>query len=161
MIELAMQILLCLFIAALLGGIIGYILGKISKCDKDTPLVSKTKTPLYDYDEEEYEKDMTIHKEEFATLPDATIKKDVTKGIKPIAYPLPKNGEADDLKKIQGIGIKVENALYEVGVFHYTQIADWTKDNTEWVDDYLSTEGRVKRESWISQAKELSLNTNI
>jgi len=160
MIELAMQILLCLFIAALLGGIIGYILGKISKCDKDT-LVSNTKTSLYDYDEEMSDKEATLHKEEFAILPDATIKKNVTKGIKPIAYPLPKNGEADDLKKIQGIGIKVENALYEVGVFHYTQIADWTKDNIEWVDDYLSTDGRVKRESWISQAKELSLNTNI
>jgi predicted flap endonuclease-1-like 5' DNA nuclease len=159
MIELAMQILLCLFIAALLGGIIGYILGRISKCDKDTPVLEKRKT-LYDYDEQMHEKDLTIHKEEFATLPDATIKKSIKKGIKPIAYPLPKNGEADDLKKIQGIGIKVENALYEIGVFHYSQISDWTKDNIDWVEDYLSTDGRVRRENWIAQAKELALNTN-
>jgi NADH-quinone oxidoreductase subunit E len=154
MIELAMKILICLLISAIIGGIIGYILGKISRCENEE--TKENKALLYDYDEVQNQNE-SIHKEVFASIPDATIKKDVKKGIKPIAYPLPKNGVADDLKRIQGIGIKVENALYEIGVFHYSQIADWTKDNIEWVDEYLSYEGRVVREGWIEQAKELAL----
>jgi predicted flap endonuclease-1-like 5' DNA nuclease len=160
MIEIAMKMLLCLIIAALLGAIIGYIFGRIQKCDR---LEKKEKNPLYDFDEIQSQSDNpneSKYIEVPVTMPDAIIKGKSKKGIKPISYPAPKNGRADDLKKIQGIGIKVENALYEVGIYHYSQIANWSNDNIEWIENYLNAPGRVKRENWIFQAKALTLNFN-
>ena len=151
MLEIAMQMLFCLLIAALLGGIIGYLLGRIGKCDDNN---QKKKRPLYDYDQEQQQQHAP-HKEVFATIPDATIKRD-EKGIKPIALSSPNSGEADDLKEISGIGLKIENALYELGIFHFSQIAEWSQDNVTWIETYLATKGRIKREEWIEQAKELS-----
>ncbi len=160
MIELALKMLLCLIVAALLGAIIGYILGRISKCDKDC--IEVKNIPLYDYDELEQQKNKKkSYKEVPVSIPDAVIKPTSSKGIKPIAYPVPRNGVKDDLKKIQGIGINVENALFDIGVFHYSQIADWTNENIEWVENYLENEGRVRRENWIFQAKTLMLNTQL
>ncbi len=55
LIQLAMQIIFCLLIAALLGAIIGYLFGKMNKCDKDDydlDLSNKRKE-LNDYDTEE------------------------------------------------------------------------------------------------------------
>jgi len=156
MIEIAMKMLLCLLIAALLGAIIGYILGRIRKCDR---LEKKEQKPLYDFDQIESETNTpeSKYREVPVTIPDAIIRGKSKKGIKPISYPAPKNGVADDLKKIQGIGIKVENALYETGIFHYSQIANWSNDNIEWVENYLNAHGRIKRENWIFQAKALTL----
>ena len=156
MIALAMQILFCLLIAALLGGIIGYILGRISRCEQTN--IPK-KATLYDYDEIEQQQS-TPHKESFAHIPDATIKKSQV-GIKPITLAAPKDGEADDLKKISGIGIKIENGLYELGIYHFWQIAQWSKDNIIWIEDYFSHKGRIAREEWIEQAKQLSIGHDI
>ncbi len=154
MIELATKIFLCLLIAALFGAIIGYILGRIVKCDKNN---QKEPRPLYDYDELHMDNHETapLHKEVPVSIPDAIIKPKTKHGIRPISYPAPKNNKADDLKKIQGIGIKVENALYEIGIYHYSQIADWSNENIEWIEEYLGSKGRVKRENWIFQAKAL------
>ncbi len=150
MIEIAMKMLFCLLIAAVLGGIIGYLLGRISKCESD---LKDRKRPLYDYDQEEQLRD-TPHQEVFATIPDATIKKS-DKGIKPITLAAPIEGKADDLKQISGIGIKVENTLYELGIFHFSQIAEWTKENVRWIENFFDAKGRVEREAWIEQAKHL------
>ncbi len=151
-----MQMLFCLLIAAFLGGIIGYMFGRIFKCDKE----EKEKiAPLYDYDQEQ-QLHATPHKETFAHIPDAVIKK-TEKGIKPISLATPKDGTADDLKKISGIGLKVENALYELGVFHFSQLAEWSHDNVTWIEEYLSFKGRVAREEWIEQAKYLIIKDNL
>ena len=161
MIEIAAKILICLIISALLGAIIGYILGRIQKCEKmkkTKKVKRKRKKDLFDYDQIQSSSQDLLHKEVSVNRPDAIIKPKISKGIKPIAYPVPKNGVADDLKKIQGIGIKVENALYEIGIFHYSQIAQWSNENIKWIEDYLDSEGRVKRENWIFQAKALMIN---
>ena len=75
---------------------------------------------------------------------------------RPIALDAPKGGEKDDLKRISGVGPKIEGILNELGVFHFGQIAEWTRDNVEWVDSYLSFKGRIDRENWIEQAKLLA-----
>jgi len=155
MIEIAMQMLFCLLVAAILGGIIGYILGRISKCDVD----ETRKVPLYDYDEIQ-QNSTTPHQEVFASIPDATIKKQ-EKGIKPITLSTPREGVADDLKKIEGIGLKIENGLYELGIFHYTQIAEWSADNITWIDTHFAHQGRIAREEWIAQAQRLSEGGDI
>lgn len=71
---------------------------------------------------------------------------------KPAALLRPRRGKADDLKAIKGIGPKIEASLNNLGVYHFDQIAAWTKLNTEWVDGQLAFKGRIAREQWIEQA---------
>lgn len=74
---------------------------------------------------------------------------------KPVSMEKPE-GNADDLKKISGIGPKIEQTLHELGIFHYQQIADFTNDNIDWVDNHLNFKGRIQRDNWVEQAKELA-----
>ena len=66
------------------------------------------------------------------------------------------DGGADDLKRINGIGPKIEQSLNGLGVFHFDQIAAWTDETAAWVDGHLRFKGRVRREDWIGQAKALA-----
>ncbi len=76
-------------------------------------------------------------------------------GSKPRLLKKARGGVADDLKKINGIGAKIETLLNELGVFHYDQIAAWDEAAIAWVDERLAFHGRVEREDWVGQAKEL------
>lgn len=67
-----------------------------------------------------------------------------------------RKGGADDLKRISGVGPKIEATLHELGVFHFDQIADWKKKEIDWVDEQLSFKGRIQREKWVAQAKKLA-----
>ena len=67
----------------------------------------------------------------------------------------PRDGKADDLKKISGVGPKLEEKLHANGIFHYDQIAAWTADEIAYVDDQLSFKGRIERDNWIQQATDL------
>ena len=64
-------------------------------------------------------------------------------------------GEADDLKKISGVGPKLEEKLNGLGIFHYWQVAGFTKDDIAKVDDELNFKGRIERDDWVGQAKTL------
>jgi len=68
----------------------------------------------------------------------------------------PRDGGRDDLKLIAGVGPKLEETLNELGVFHFDQIAAWTSNEINWVDDYLQFPGRIVRDNWIEQAKALA-----
>ena len=65
-------------------------------------------------------------------------------------------GTADNLKKISGVGPKLEGTLNSLGVFHFWQIAAFTPDDVTRVDQYLRFTGRIGRERWIEQAKILA-----
>jgi NADH-quinone oxidoreductase subunit E len=65
-------------------------------------------------------------------------------------------GDRDDLKRIKGVGPKIEGILNGLGIYHFSQIADWTRDNVEWVDGYLKFKGRIDRDDWISQARQFA-----
>lgn len=64
-------------------------------------------------------------------------------------------GGGDDLKKIGGVGPKIEAALKEIGVYTFAQIADWGVAEAAWIDEKFAFPGRVQREQWIEQAKSL------
>jgi predicted flap endonuclease-1-like 5' DNA nuclease len=68
----------------------------------------------------------------------------------------PRGGKADNLQKISGVGPKNEKVLHNLGFFHFDQIAAWTAEQIEWVDDHLKFNGRIKREEWIKQSKLLA-----
>ncbi len=63
-----------------------------------------------------------------------------------------RDGGPDDLKKISGVGPKLEGTLHEIGVFHFDQIAAWGPAEIAFMDDRLSFKGRIERDNWIEQA---------
>ena len=76
---------------------------------------------------------------------------------RPKAMEVPRGGAADDLKRISGVGPKLEALLHTLGVYHFDQIAAWSEAEIAWVDENLEGfKGRVTRDEWVRQAKELS-----
>lgn len=66
-------------------------------------------------------------------------------------------GEPDDLKKIKGVGNKLEGLLNSLGVSRFDQIAAWDEREIAEVDQYLENfRGRIKRDDWVAQAKILA-----
>ena len=64
--------------------------------------------------------------------------------------------KADDLKKIKGIGPKIEGELNALGVYTFEQISKFTEANLAWADANLSTiKAAPWRENWTEQAKAL------
>lgn len=61
-------------------------------------------------------------------------------------------GGADDLKRISGVGPKLEGVLNDLGFYHFDQIAAWGPAEVAWVDARLKFKGRIERDDWISQA---------
>ncbi len=64
--------------------------------------------------------------------------------------------EPDDLKKISGVGPALEKKLHGLGVTTFEQVANFTAEDIEKVDDALSFKGRIERDDWIAQAKALA-----
>lgn len=75
-------------------------------------------------------------------------------GTKPQALKSARDGKADDLKKIEGIGPALEKLCHELGIFHFDQIAHWGEPEVTWMDGNLKGfKGRVTRDKWVAQAK--------
>lgn len=78
-------------------------------------------------------------------------------GVKPTTLTAPRAGGADDLKKIKGVGPKMEKLCNSLGFWHFDQLANWTADEVAWVDANLEGfSGRVSRDNWVEQAKLLA-----
>jgi predicted flap endonuclease-1-like 5' DNA nuclease len=65
-------------------------------------------------------------------------------------------GDADDLKRIRGIGVLIEKRLNAMGIQQYDQIANWTSGDIDRVSRMLEFKGRIERESWVEQARILA-----
>ena len=100
--------------------------------------------------------------------PKPAVKSEPKAPAKPVAAPLansggvsnalaaPRNGKADDLIKIKGIGPVNQRKLNEHGIYHFDQIGAWKKADIKAAEVYLAFDGRIAREDWMSQAKELA-----
>jgi NADH-quinone oxidoreductase subunit E len=76
---------------------------------------------------------------------------------KPLGLTAPRETGADDLKRIKGVGPKLETVLHGLGYFHYDQIAAWSPEEVAWVDANLEGfRGRVTRDGWVEQARVLA-----
>ena len=62
------------------------------------------------------------------------------------------NGEADDLKRISGVGPALEKKLHGFGITSFAQIAAWSPEDIADFDDKLSFKGRIERDEWLKQA---------
>jgi NADH-quinone oxidoreductase subunit E len=82
-----------------------------------------------------------------AALADAT---------RPAALVAARDGGADDLARIKGIGPKLAALCNSLGIYHFDQIAGWTAAEVAWMDDNLEGfKGRVTRDDWVAQARAL------
>lgn len=76
---------------------------------------------------------------------------------KPAGLDAPRDGQADDLKRVKGIGPKLEKLCNSMGFWHFDQIAAWKAEEIAWVDQNLEGfKGRVTRDEWVAQAKALA-----
>lgn len=77
--------------------------------------------------------------------------------VKPATLDAPREGGADNLKRIRGVGPKLEDMLHSLGFYHFDQIAAWTPEELAWVDSHLEGfNGRATRDEWAPQAKALA-----
>ena len=64
-------------------------------------------------------------------------------------------GAADDLKKISGVRPVLEKKLHTFGVTRYAQVAAFSKQDIDKLDEALSFRGRIGRDDWVGPAKAL------
>ncbi|MET1413421.1 50S ribosomal protein L21 [Roseibium sp. HPY-6] len=62
----------------------------------------------------------------------------------------------DDLKKISGVGPVLEKKLNALGITTYEQIVNFSAEDIARVDEVLNFKGRIERDNWVEQAKELA-----
>jgi len=170
MADIVIKMLLCLIIAAIIGAVIGYLIGRLLKCDCKEQKDEDDRFSDFKITEIEDDKPamLTASTEEIeANVVDDEVLQSIVKqesGLsvssdedKPELLDAPRGGKADDLKEISGIGVKIEETLNELGVYHFDQIANWTKANVDWVNEHLLVfKGRIEREKWVEQAKKLA-----
>lgn len=138
--EVASLIVANLIIAALIGGLIGFFIGKNSckiKSHKSNGAKntnqnseSKTKTEI-----------------------NPIFKKNSSLDNKPLVMSFPKPTGKDNLKKIKGIDNAIETDLNSLGIYHFDQIASWSNKNCDWVEAFLLQPGCAKQNQWVEQAK--------
>lgn len=74
----------------------------------------------------------------------------------PLAAPIGDKKAADDLSLIGGVGPKILKTLNDLGYTTYAQIANLTGDEIEKIEAEIKMAGRIAREEWMEQAKELA-----
>jgi large subunit ribosomal protein L21 len=89
-----------------------------------------------------------------ATAPKAATAKAAAPKAK--AAPAAASGEGDDLTQLSGVGPALLKKLNAAGITTFAQIAAWTEADVAEFDEKLSLKGRIEREGWIAQAKELA-----
>jgi len=72
-------------------------------------------------------------------------------GFEPLPGP---RGVADDLKKLPGVSPAIEKQLNDLGIFHFTQLAEFNDKAAHFVGEEVGLPGRIG--SWITKAKELT-----
>ena len=72
-------------------------------------------------------------------------------GFEQLAGP---RGVADDLKKLPGVSPAIEKQLNDLGIFHFSQIAEFNPTAAHNVGEEVGLPGRV--DGWIAKAKELT-----
>lgn len=79
--------------------------------------------------------------------------------VEPVAAPqsAPSGASKQDLKRITGIGPKIEEALNDLGVARFDQIAGWNAQDEQDMAAKLGRLGsRIGTDNWVAQARELA-----
>ena len=154
-----MGILASIFMGAVVFIVVGLLLGWIF-CSELKPLVQPNDTSAAPSAPEP----APVSEPAPATAPVAQAPKAeapeveaVEDAVRPEALSGARDGGADDLKMIKGVGPKLEVMLNELGFYHFDQIAGWSSAEVAWVNDNLTGfKGRVSRDNWVEQARKLA-----
>ncbi len=138
MFYLAWQTLFWLILAFLFGLFIGWLIwGR---------LVARLKSDLFNC-----EQDLDLYKKE---LKEACKEESVPP--LPSSVPTATIDEVDDLKEILGVGPFLEKKLHAFGIYTFRQVAALTPNVIKELGaTFGSFSGRIVREQWVEQAKEL------
>jgi len=117
-----------------------------ANAEKSQPVLSETTTAGYAVANDQAEIAHTEPRPEEAAL----------RPSQPKGIASPRGGTADELQQIAGVGPKIELTLHRLGIFHFDQIAGWTTEEVQWVDDHLKFKGRIARDEWIKQARQFA-----
>ncbi|MEE2951428.1 MAG: hypothetical protein VYD57_09280 [Pseudomonadota bacterium] len=91
------------------------------------------------------------------TLEDVALSGGGPIGQEPLRLDSARYGQPDELTRIEGIGASMERLLFEMGIFHFDQIAGWTEDEIRWVEAKLAVEpGTISRGAWPGRAMALT-----
>jgi predicted flap endonuclease-1-like 5' DNA nuclease len=77
-------------------------------------------------------------------------------GIRPLPLQAPRRGSADNLAVIRKLGKRNATRLSDIGIFHFSQIASWTPQETAWIAAFLGVDGTPWTEDWSGQALQLA-----
>ncbi len=167
MLDIALEITLCLFIAALIGFILGFIVAKATKKNVETKKNRATHSDKTLEEEIETIIDTVSDETEEIEIPTADDTQNAVKALKeldnasdkesqqPEILDQPRNNQKDTLTQIKGIGPKVEDKLNEAGIYHFEQIANWNEANIQWLEKNTTFAHRAKKDLWVNQAKSL------
>ena len=139
MIEMASLIIVNLLIAALIGMVIGYLIGKNSRSD-----YKPSSNELDDIGISSFKSKSNVN---------PIFRKNSSVDNKPFILSSPRLSKKDNLTKIKGINIEIEKDLNRLGIFHFNQIAAWSNKNCIWIEEFLSLPGCAKKNQWIKQAR--------
>ena len=64
-------------------------------------------------------------------------------------------GPYDDLKRIKGVDEQLAKKLASINVLKFEKIANFSDDEIAQIDETLKLKGRIERDDWIGQAKQL------
>ena len=141
-------ILASIFMGAVVFIVVGLLLGWIF-CSELKPLVQSNETSTAPSAPEPAPVTAPV-----AQAPEVEAVEDA---VRPEALSGARDGGADDLKMIKGVGPKLEIMLNELGFYHFDQIAGWSAAEVAWVNDNLAGfKGRVSRDNWVEQARKLA-----
>lgn len=65
----------------------------------------------------------------------------------------------DDLTRLNGVGAVLAEKLQKGGITSLTQIAGWSEEDVARIDEELELKGRIQRDDWVGQARELTGQT--
>lgn len=145
-----------LFVAGTLGFIIGYVSRQRTARQLEVDLADTTR------DLDDCRRSVSapavavVNREEAATL-NRIATRSSELNFDRIGYA--SAGEADDLKIIVGVGPFLEKKLHAIGIYTFRQIANFTQDDIEQVNDVIEYfPGRIERENWVGQSAQLAKN---
>ena len=64
--------------------------------------------------------------------------------------------DGDDLTKISGVGPVIVGKLNDLGITTFKQVAEFKAADIAEIDEKLNFKGRIERDEWVKQAKELA-----
>jgi NADH-quinone oxidoreductase subunit E len=140
--HLILELILWTLLAFFVGCIIGCILRKLFARQEMTASPGRDAPPA----KPEPEAKKVETEAETTAFPAAG------KPSRPKGIAAAREGISDNLQRISGIGPKNEKTLHSLGFFHFDQIAAWTPEEIQWVDEHLKFNGRIIREKWVHQA---------